>query len=75
MHWASQSIFLPLFQLKESSNLNLPRTFLVSGKQRSLELQARYPPIPCLRPCATGYLPGGGGEMSPKDAPSSGGAA
>ncbi|XP_058391889.1 FYVE, RhoGEF and PH domain-containing protein 1 [Diceros bicornis minor] len=28
-------------ELKESSNLNLPRTFLVSGKQRSLELQAR----------------------------------
>uniref|UniRef100_A0A2I3GZ49 FYVE, RhoGEF and PH domain containing 1 n=1 Tax=Nomascus leucogenys TaxID=61853 RepID=A0A2I3GZ49_NOMLE len=27
-------------ELKESSNLNLPRTFLVSGKQRSLELQA-----------------------------------
>ncbi|XP_041500700.1 FYVE, RhoGEF and PH domain-containing protein 1-like [Microtus oregoni] len=28
-------------ELKESSNLNMPRTFLVSGKQRSLELQAR----------------------------------
>ncbi|XP_043944991.1 FYVE, RhoGEF and PH domain-containing protein 1 [Protopterus annectens] len=28
-------------ELKESSNVNLPRTFLVSGKQRSLELQAR----------------------------------
>ncbi|KAM6151765.1 FYVE, RhoGEF and PH domain-containing protein 1 [Rhynchocyon petersi] len=28
-------------ELKESSNFNLPRTFLVSGKQRSLELQAR----------------------------------
>lgn len=33
-------------ELKESSNLNLPRTFLVSGKQRSLELQARYLPLP-----------------------------
>lgn len=29
-------------QLKETSSLNVPRTFLVSGKQRSLELQARY---------------------------------
>uniref|UniRef100_A0ACB8EN37 FYVE, RhoGEF and PH domain-containing protein 1 n=2 Tax=Sphaerodactylus townsendi TaxID=933632 RepID=A0ACB8EN37_9SAUR len=28
-------------ELKESSSLNVPRTFLVSGKQRSLELQAR----------------------------------
>ncbi|KAM6978099.1 FYVE, RhoGEF and PH domain-containing protein 1 [Aplochiton taeniatus] len=28
-------------ELKESSSLNIPRTFLVSGKQRSLELQAR----------------------------------
>ncbi|XP_069065453.1 FYVE, RhoGEF and PH domain-containing protein 1 isoform X3 [Pleurodeles waltl] len=28
-------------ELKESSNLNPARTFLVSGKQRSLELQAR----------------------------------
>lgn len=36
----------PSIQLKESSNLNLPRTFLVSGKQRSLELQARYLPLP-----------------------------
>ncbi|KAK2083234.1 hypothetical protein P7K49_038470, partial [Saguinus oedipus] len=34
--------------LKESSNLNLPRTFLVSGKQRSLELQARYLSLPIL---------------------------
>uniref|UniRef100_A0A4W5P5H7 FYVE, RhoGEF and PH domain containing 1 n=1 Tax=Hucho hucho TaxID=62062 RepID=A0A4W5P5H7_9TELE len=28
-------------ELKESSSINVPRTFLVSGKQRSLELQAR----------------------------------
>ncbi|XP_053151637.1 FYVE, RhoGEF and PH domain-containing protein 1 [Hemicordylus capensis] len=28
-------------ELKETSSLNVPRTFLVSGKQRSLELQAR----------------------------------
>ncbi|XP_038237557.1 FYVE, RhoGEF and PH domain-containing protein 1 isoform X3 [Dermochelys coriacea] len=28
-------------EVKESSGINLPRTFLVSGKQRSLELQAR----------------------------------
>uniref|UniRef100_A0A452H3V3 FYVE, RhoGEF and PH domain containing 1 n=1 Tax=Gopherus agassizii TaxID=38772 RepID=A0A452H3V3_9SAUR len=28
-------------EVKESSGVNLPRTFLVSGKQRSLELQAR----------------------------------
>ncbi|XP_045552068.1 FYVE, RhoGEF and PH domain-containing protein 1 [Salmo salar] len=28
-------------ELKESSSVNVPRTFLVSGKQRSLELQAR----------------------------------
>ncbi|KAM7134163.1 LOW QUALITY PROTEIN: FYVE, RhoGEF and PH domain-containing protein 1 [Macrochelys suwanniensis] len=28
-------------EVKESSSINLPRTFLVSGKQRSLELQAR----------------------------------
>ncbi|XP_072847489.1 FYVE, RhoGEF and PH domain-containing protein 1 isoform X1 [Pogona vitticeps] len=28
-------------RLKETSSLNVPRTFLVSGKQRSLELQAR----------------------------------
>ncbi|KAL1020540.1 hypothetical protein UPYG_G00001430 [Umbra pygmaea] len=27
--------------LKETSSINVPRTFLVSGKQRSLELQAR----------------------------------
>lgn len=33
-------------ELKESSNLNLPRTFLVSGKQRSLELQARPSTLP-----------------------------
>lgn len=30
------------FQLKETSSAAVPRTFLVSGKQRSLELQARY---------------------------------
>lgn len=29
-------------QLKETSSMNVPRTFLVSGKQRSLELQARW---------------------------------
>uniref|UniRef100_A0A8D2KU57 FYVE, RhoGEF and PH domain containing 1 n=1 Tax=Varanus komodoensis TaxID=61221 RepID=A0A8D2KU57_VARKO len=29
-------------ELKETSSLNVPRTFLVSGKQRSLELQTRY---------------------------------
>ncbi|XP_029113291.1 FYVE, RhoGEF and PH domain-containing protein 1 isoform X2 [Scleropages formosus] len=28
-------------ELKETSSVNMPRTFLVSGKQRSLELQAR----------------------------------
>ncbi|XP_042617633.1 FYVE, RhoGEF and PH domain-containing protein 1-like isoform X3 [Cyprinus carpio] len=28
-------------ELKETSSMNVPRTFLVSGKQRSLELQAR----------------------------------
>ncbi|XP_072537505.1 FYVE, RhoGEF and PH domain-containing protein 1 isoform X1 [Salminus brasiliensis] len=28
-------------ELKETSSINVPRTFLVSGKQRSLELQAR----------------------------------
>ncbi|XP_028820761.1 FYVE, RhoGEF and PH domain-containing protein 1 isoform X2 [Denticeps clupeoides] len=28
-------------ELKETSSMNMPRTFLVSGKQRSLELQAR----------------------------------
>uniref|UniRef100_A0A673X5R2 FYVE, RhoGEF and PH domain containing 1 n=1 Tax=Salmo trutta TaxID=8032 RepID=A0A673X5R2_SALTR len=28
-------------ELKESSSINVPRTFLVSGKQRSLELQTR----------------------------------
>ncbi|KAG5838893.1 hypothetical protein ANANG_G00228510 [Anguilla anguilla] len=28
-------------ELKETSSVNVPRTFLVSGKQRSLELQAR----------------------------------
>ncbi|KAH1187993.1 hypothetical protein KIL84_012381, partial [Mauremys mutica] len=28
-------------EVKESSGINLPQTFLVSGKQRSLELQAR----------------------------------
>ncbi|KAI5610494.1 FYVE, RhoGEF and PH domain-containing protein 1 isoform X1, partial [Silurus asotus] len=28
-------------ELKEASSMNVPRTFLVSGKQRSLELQAR----------------------------------
>ncbi|KAG9336033.1 hypothetical protein JZ751_003292 [Albula glossodonta] len=30
-----------LILLKETSSVNVPRTFLVSGKQRSLELQAR----------------------------------
>lgn len=47
--WSSVGLTKPLslsIQLKESSNLNLPRTFLVSGKQRSLELQARYLPLP-----------------------------
>lgn len=34
------SCLLP--QLKETSSAAVPRTFLVSGKQRSLELQARY---------------------------------
>uniref|UniRef100_A0A7N9AVI2 FYVE, RhoGEF and PH domain containing 1 n=1 Tax=Mastacembelus armatus TaxID=205130 RepID=A0A7N9AVI2_9TELE len=29
-------------ELKETSSVAVPRTFLVSGKQRSLELQARY---------------------------------
>uniref|UniRef100_A0A8K9X6D4 FYVE, RhoGEF and PH domain containing 1 n=1 Tax=Oncorhynchus mykiss TaxID=8022 RepID=A0A8K9X6D4_ONCMY len=29
------------FGVRESSSVNVPRTFLVSGKQRSLELQAR----------------------------------
>uniref|UniRef100_A0A673AAJ9 FYVE, RhoGEF and PH domain containing 1 n=1 Tax=Sphaeramia orbicularis TaxID=375764 RepID=A0A673AAJ9_9TELE len=29
-------------ELKETSSIAVPRTFLVSGKQRSLELQARY---------------------------------
>ncbi|KAB0372268.1 hypothetical protein FD755_016060 [Muntiacus reevesi] len=49
-------------ELKESSNLNLPRTFLVSGKQRSLELQARGESIP-----EKGWVP------FPKDACSSDG--
>lgn len=31
-----------VLQLKETSSMNVPRTFLVSGKQRSLELQARW---------------------------------
>lgn len=31
-----------LLQLKETSSIAVPRTFLISGKQRSLELQARY---------------------------------
>lgn len=52
--WSSVDFTMMLsssVQLKESSNLNMPRTFLVSGKQRSLELQARYLslPIPSLQ--------------------------
>lgn len=40
--WTSLLCLFSLMQLKETSSLNVPRTFLVSGKQRSLELQARY---------------------------------